>query len=272
MISRQSGADAPSTDPRWRPNETSVHYQRYAVAADDASQELGELALRLLELGVDVLYAPALDEAALLTRQEARRVGAVLLPASVLGSDASRLPQLFGVPAARLVPVASLEQDLAPWGACGARLGLRRPCPDSDLRFAVQAALAFDDHGEFRLDLRAPIEAVVELVEMRPGGPKRHAAMLLDVSAGGAYLATAEPLAAGTRAEMMLPAPLGGGRVEIESVFAYRPGPGSRGNRPAGMGVMFTQPDLSLRSACRSYVRSQIARFEIAAAGAGTGA
>lgn len=245
------------------PKRSNVQYQRYAVAADDATQGLSALAMRLLELGVDVLYAPALDEAALLIRQELRHVGAVLLPAGVLGADETRLPRLFGVPAARLLPIAGQGDDLSGWSRCGARLGLRRPCPDADLRFAVQAALAFDDQGEFRLDLRAPIEAGAEVVETRPGGPRRRAATLLDISAGGAYLALPEPLPAGQRAELALPEILGAGSVEIESVFAYQPAEGARGRRPAGMGVTFTQADLALRSACRQYVRSQIARFEL---------
>lgn len=244
-----------------------MHYQRYAVAADDAGQGLGALALRLLELGVDVLYAPALDEAALLTRQESERVGAVLLPASVLGADATRLPRLFGVPASRLLPVASQAEDLAAWGRSGSRLAIRQPCADSDLRFAVLAALAFEDQGEFRLDLRAPIDAAAEVLETRPGGARQLPVRMLDVSAGGAYLATDEPIAAGQRAELVLPEILGGSRVEIESVFTWSHAEGARGRRPAGMGVMFSQPDLALRSACRRYVRSQIARFELPPAG-----
>ncbi len=246
-----------------------MEYQRYAVAADDAGQGLGALALRLLELGVDVLYAPALDEAALLTRQESERVGAVLLPASALGADETRLPRLFSLPASRLLPVASLSEDLAAWGRSGARLGIRQPCADSDLRFAVQAALAFDDEGEFRLDLRAPIDAAAEVIEMRPGGPRQQSVRMLDVSAGGAYLATDPPLEPGHRAELLLPEILGGARVEIEVVFAWRQVEDGRGRRAVGMGVMFSAPDLALRSLCRRYVRSQIARFELSPQPAG---
>jgi hypothetical protein len=243
---------------------SSVEYQRYAIAADDPGQVLGPLALRLLDLGVEVLYAPALDEAALLTRQEARRVGAVLLPASALGADTTKLPRLFGLPAARLLPVAETADDLSAWAQCGARLAIRQPCGDADLRFAVQVALAYDDQGEFRVDLRAPIDANGELIEVRPGGERRAQARLVDISAGGAYLAVDDPIEPGRRAELILPELLGGPRVEIESVFAWRRREDSRGTRPTGMGVMFIQPDLTLRSACRAYVRSQIARFELA--------
>jgi hypothetical protein len=241
-----------------------VEYQRYAIAADDPGQALGPLALRLRELGVDVLYAPALDEAALLTRQESRRVGAVLLPASALGADATKLPRLFGLPAARLLPVAGAVDDLSAWARSGARLAIRQPCGDADLRFAVQVALAYEDQGEFRVDLRAPIDAEAELFEVRPGGDRCAKVRLVDISAGGAYLALDEPMEAGHRAELALPAELSGARVEIECVFPWRRGADTRGTRPSGMGVMFTQPDLSLRSACRAYVRKQIARFELA--------
>ena len=57
-------------------------YERFALILDSASEELGSTALRLLELGIDVLYANDLDEAELLARQESERLGAVLIPAT----------------------------------------------------------------------------------------------------------------------------------------------------------------------------------------------
>ena len=52
-------------------------YERFALILDSESAELGHAALRLLELGIDVLYANDLDEAELLARQESERLGAV---------------------------------------------------------------------------------------------------------------------------------------------------------------------------------------------------
>ena len=53
-------------------------YERFALLLDSQEAELGRMAMRLLELGIDVMYANDLDEAALLSRQEVRRLGAVL--------------------------------------------------------------------------------------------------------------------------------------------------------------------------------------------------
>jgi hypothetical protein len=43
-----------------------LDYERFALILDSASAEPGRAALRLLELGIDVVYANDLDEAELL--------------------------------------------------------------------------------------------------------------------------------------------------------------------------------------------------------------
>ena len=53
------------------------------LIVDDDKKSLGEVALRLLRLRIDIFYATHTDEAWLLAQQEAERIRAVLFPPSV---------------------------------------------------------------------------------------------------------------------------------------------------------------------------------------------
>ena len=53
------------------------------LIVDDDRNTLGQLALRILRLGVDVFYAKGGEEARLLALQEAERIGVLLFPPTV---------------------------------------------------------------------------------------------------------------------------------------------------------------------------------------------
>ena len=70
-------------------------YERFALILDSDATPLGQAAMRLVEVGVDVLYAKDPDEAVLLARQESSRLGAILLPTRLdLGPQAALLSRL----------------------------------------------------------------------------------------------------------------------------------------------------------------------------------
>ena len=71
-------------------------YERFALVLDSEQTLLGQTAMRLVQLGVDTLYAKDVDEAVLLARQESSRVGAVLIPTQLaVESGEKRLSRVW---------------------------------------------------------------------------------------------------------------------------------------------------------------------------------
>ena len=66
------------------------------LVVDDEKGSLGDLALRLVRLGFDVLFAAEADEAALLARQEGEILRGALLPSTVGAKGVASLVEAIG--------------------------------------------------------------------------------------------------------------------------------------------------------------------------------
>jgi hypothetical protein len=221
--------------------------------------------VRLLELGIDVLYANDVDEAALLARQEAHRLGAVLVPSTLHVAQVGRLAEgvcaRLEAGAGALVMVGlEPEPELASaLAAQGARWCLWEPYDERELRFVAAAAMATGHRGERRKDLRIPtnIETAVFM------GRHRKDVVVHDLSAGGAYLAAEKPFLEGSPLSIDIALPDGNvvGRAEVVNAkTGDRPG---RTDVPEGMGIAWKQlPDASQR-ALRAFLARGLARFRL---------
>jgi hypothetical protein len=240
-------------------------YERFALILDSASAELGRVAMRLLELGIDVLYANDVDEAALLARQESERLGAVLIP-TTFGLDQvdgllSRVCSRLAVGARGLVLVG-LEPEpdfLEALRARGVMWRVWEPFDERELRFVMTAAMSTGHAGERRKDPRIPTE-IATAVFM---GRHRKDVTVHDVSAAGAYLAAPNPFLEGSqlRVEIPLPGGLVAGKAEVVNAkTADRPG---RADVPDGMGIVFTQLAPGSQETLQAFIQDWIQRFRL---------
>jgi hypothetical protein len=240
-------------------------YERFALILDSASEELGSTALRLLELGIDVLYANDLDEAELLARQESERLGAVLIPAT-FGLDRveallSRVCSRLAAGARGLVLVG-LEPELEfveLLRSEGVKWRLWEPFEERELRFVMTAAMATEHGGERRKDTRIPTE-IATTVFM---GRHRKDVTVHDLSATGAYLAATHPFLEGSRLSFEIPLPNGQvvGKAQVANAnTADRLG---RADVPEGMGIAITQLTPGSRETLDAFIDDWIQRFRL---------
>jgi hypothetical protein len=242
-----------------------LDYERFALILDSERSELGRAAVRLLELGIDVLYANDVDEAALLARQESHRLGAVLVPSTLGPAQVGRLAEGVcsrleaGAGALVLVGLEPAPELASALAAQGARWCLWEPYDERELRFVAAAAMATGHRGERRKELRLPtcIETAVFM------GRHRKDVVVHDLSSGGAYLAAEKPFLEGSPLSIDIPLPEGSvvGRAEVVNAKTFdRPG---RSDVPEGMGVVFKQlPDAS-QQALRGFLARSLARFRL---------
>ena len=240
-------------------------YERFALVLDSASVELGRASLRLLELGIDVLYANDLDEAELLARQESERLGAVLIPVT-FGLD--RVEALLSRVCSKLAagPRGLVLLGLEPESefvevlrAKGVTWRLWEPFEERELRFVMTAAMATAHGGERRKDARIPTE-IATTVFM---GRHRKDVTVHDLSASGAYLAAPNPFLEGSGLSFEIPLPDGLVLGKAEVVNAKTADRAGRADVPEGMGIVFTQLTPGSRETLQAFLQGWIQRFRL---------
>ena len=139
-------------------------YTRYALILDHADGHLGGVAMRLLDVGIDVLYANDVDEASLLARQEAETLGAVLAPAASSLTSIDRVLQQIcshleaGPQALVLIGGDPGERTRSELRSRGVRWGLWDMENDRGLRFVMTAAMSTGHEADPRKDVRVPTD------------------------------------------------------------------------------------------------------------------
>jgi hypothetical protein len=217
-------------------------YKRgYALILDGEDASLGALALSLIRMGVDVLYANDRHEALLLCGQkEAARVRALLFPEDHdlggLRSVRARLQARRGRPRLGMVAVGVLDEPerCAALAKEGAEWVLRPPYDGSLLRWVVNVAMTPDErHG--RIHTRVPTSLLA-----RGKIDFREKEMLVgNLSVGGAFVETQLPSRLGTRITLQIPLP--SGEIVAAGLVSYRREPGDPEglSQSPGMGVAF---------------------------------
>jgi hypothetical protein len=216
---------------------------RSALVVGDAQGALGELALRLIRLGIDSFYAVDPAEAWLLAQQEAPRIGVLLFPPDI---DPKGLAALLEVLSAKAPGVA---RALVAVGACpdeavrerlrgaGVAWALWEPWDESALRMVLSAALSARPRpeGEPRRSPRLPTTLLARAYK----GLQRKDAIVCSLSLGGAFLELPYPFEQGTQLTLEVEVGEGSIVVKAEVVYVREAGEGGRPEQPCGMGVAF---------------------------------
>ncbi|MCP5057602.1 MAG: PilZ domain-containing protein [bacterium] len=231
----------------------------FTLILDDASTGLGNAALRLLRMGIDVFYAADPDEAVLFCRQsEAGGVRAVMVPETldlaVLGKVLPRLPANKDRSITSLVAVGELadEKRLGELRKAGIDRALRTPFDDSALRWVANEARFENEHQPKRQFSRAP----TDLLCRASWGIRRKDLVCSTLSKGGAFLETPSPLEIGQKIKLRIPLP--NGPVSLKCVVANHEMSASL--RPSGMGVTFVEPATG-EDPLGSFVSARMAEF-----------
>lgn len=238
-------------------------YERYTLILDTPDGPLGSVALRLLDLGIDSLYANDIDEGTLMAREQQARIGAVLIPSATPPIDVKRVllqicPKL-GAGSQTLVMMGSRPDDqvceqLRSWGA---KWCLWEPFEQSALRFVMAAAMATGHRGDPRQDLRipAPLEATLEI------DGERTKLALHNLSATGAYLRHPSSPPPGTKVCVELPLPEGTIETRATVMNVKTTPSAERDDIPPGIGVHFDELDFEAERLLRGYIADWLSQF-----------
>ncbi|UCE87500.1 MAG: PilZ domain-containing protein [Deltaproteobacteria bacterium] len=239
--------------------------ERYALAFDDGGSSLGPIALRLIRLGIDVLYAKTLDEAWLLAKQEGPRIGALLFPPGVDTRGLARVSSCAhgardgGGPSLIAVGESADAATRARLREAGVGWAVWEPGDDAALRFAVNAATLLPSEILPRGEPRAAISLLASFFV----GEERTDAVLYTLSTHGAFLETPRP--APKDAEIALELWLADELFETRARVVYANVPGEQRcmSWPVGMGVVFEELDPEMREYVRHFVEERAECFAV---------
>jgi hypothetical protein len=238
---------------------------RSALVVDDAKGGLGQVALRLIRLGIASFYAKDVVEAWLLAQQEAEQIRVLLLaPGADHGGVARILALLRGHASAAARSVVAIgpcpdEATRAGLRELGVEWALWEPWDESALRMVLANAMAPALAGETRRAQRLPTTLLGRAFK----GLHRKDGVVCSLSTDGAFLEMPHPYEEGTRITL---------EIDIEGVsvvtkaevrYTLERG-GARGaEHPAGMGVAFQEVSPDSRDRLARYLAEQTRRFGV---------
>ncbi|MGH0033298.1 MAG: PilZ domain-containing protein [Myxococcota bacterium] len=233
------------------------------LAVDDGKGSLGDLPLRMLRLGVQVLHSSEIDEAELMARQEGQAICGVLLPSQAGELHVDQAIEVVGphtgVGADRVALLGPrIDEKVAErLRERGVRWRLWEPYEDRDLRFVGWSLVWATSDQDLRLDHRVPTALPAHAIRR---GDRRDV-LVGDLSASGAFLETRSPFPAGSQLGLEIELP--NRAIEVTATVRWvssvrRDGaPGGA----QGFGVEFLDPPAVLRAALEEHLESETARF-----------
>ena len=241
--------------------------QLFALIVDDDEGRLGGVALQLVRQGVDALYVKNIDEATLLGKQEAGRIGAILLPSTVTPSHldqvATRVARTAGVSPASIAILGHRpdESTCRALREKGVRWRLWSPFEEQELVFIARAPIWEHRDASTRTALRVP----ASLSGTTSVGGHKRPVRITDLTAAGAYLETSSPVPAGE--QIWLRVELTGEPLELAADLRWaneaQAGGAPVAARPRGMGVEFVTPDTNATIRIQAHVEEVLARFRL---------
>jgi hypothetical protein len=221
------------------------------------------LAGRLLLLNLRALRADWAADAVGLVERSAEPVRAGLLPAEHsfrdLRHDLDRLRSI--APGIEFVVIGQ-RPDAAGIDAlrkAGVRLCLWEGADESALRFVLNQALFDPTRGNQRTELRVPTGMIARV--FAASGEK--AALVYNLSLGGAFLETHRPTMSGGHVKVEIPLPGNKLTLPARVVSTNVPGNLQRPNLPLGMGVEFVDLAPEARASLERYIADRAAQFRL---------
>ncbi len=237
---------------------------RRAFVVDAADNRLGEVALRLLRLGIDLHYSADLAEAWLLAEDVAKDVRLLILnprvPAEKIAALEERLCSCSPDIARTLMVIGRQPDDAtrARLREAGVELALWEPYDEVELRAALQAAMA--PHSGNPNSRKHP-RIVTTLLARASMGLLRTDAIVSSLSLGGAFLEAPEPFPEGVdfTLEIALPEEI----VSVQAKVIYTSERTPQSALAAGMGVSFASVDGAAGEGLKRFLDDHEKRFAI---------
>jgi hypothetical protein len=236
-----------------------------ALVVDDAKGALGQVALRLIRLGVAGFYAKDVVEAWLLAQQEAGSIRVLLVAPHVdLGGVARILALLRGHPSglARSVIAIGASPDEATRAGlreAGVEWALWEPYDESALRMVISNAMAPALAGEPRRSERLPTTLLGRAFK----GLHRKDGVVCSLSIDGAFLEMPYPYEEGTRITLEIDVEGESLVAKAEVRYTRERGGAGAAEYPAGMGVAFLELAPAAREKLARYLGEQHRRFGV---------
>jgi diguanylate cyclase (GGDEF)-like protein len=228
---------------------------------DDRNGMLGPLALRLGNLGIDIHYATAIDEAHLFVAQEREAIRLIAVPPN-MDLEATRrvrdaLTQLTGEER-RLIVIGERPDDetRTQIREAGVNWVLWAPYNDAEIRYVMKSAMALRRDLVDRREIRVPVDLIANIWS----GNRREVAVVSSLSARGAFIELSAPLPKGNslRIEMDLPGDRFRGFARVVHVNPDDP---DRPDDPSGVGVTFYASDRDSERILRKAISELEARY-----------
>ncbi len=237
---------------------------RRALIVDGADTRLGEVALRLLRLGIDLHYSADPADAWLLAKEVADGVSLLVLNASIPVEEVAALEERLRCHAPdvpRTLMVIGKQPDEATRAqlrAAGVEIALWEPYEEAELRAAVSAAMATQStHPESRKHPRI----ATTLLARASLGELRSDFIVSSLSLGGAFLEGGAPFPKG--ADFTLEIALPEDTVSVQAAVAYTCDGKPESGRAPGMGASFTALDGTASDALKGFLAEHEKRFAI---------
>lgn len=240
-------------------------YERFTLLLDSQEAEFGRLAMRLLELGIDTMYANDLDEAALLSRQEMARLGVVLAssegPRAHIENIVNRVcaPLDAGVSSLVLVGPEMSEEKAGSLRELGISWRICEPYEERDLRFVLSLVMSKEHTDDRRKSLRIPTEIPTTIFM----GRHRKDVIVRDLSLSGAYFASPHPFMPESQLSIEIPLPEGTFLAKGVVRNAKTADVARRADVPDGMGVEFSHVNEKSMNLLQGYFDAWIERFTL---------
>jgi len=236
-----------------------------ALVVDDAKGGLGQVALRLIRLGVDSFYAKDAVEAWLLAQQEADSIRVLLVaPGADRGGVTRILALLRGHPSGLARSVIAIgpcpdEATRAGLREAGVEWALWEPYDESALRMVLSNAMAPALEREPRRSQRLPTTLLGRAFK----GLHRKDGVVCSLSTDGAFLEMPHPYEEGTR--ITLEIDVEGESIVTKAEVRYTLERGGAGisEYPAGMGVAFREIAPEARERLARFLAEQTRRFGV---------
>jgi len=224
------------------------------------------LSARLLLLHFRAVCAELADDGMRALERSGEPICAVLLsiPHALgdLGFAVDRLRDRAPGTSLRFIAVGPRPSpgELEELRGAGVELSLWEPFDDSALRFVLNAAAHGPRSGAPRKLMRAPTAMLARVFS----GAGQKAALVYNLSEGGAFLETLRPTSSKGHVRVELPLPTGVVTLEAEVVNTNVPGNLHKPHQPMGMGVVFADVPEETRRNIAGLVEALVEDFYIA--------
>lgn len=261
--SEESLQDATAaTVPEFEPFAASASSLGRVLVVDDESRSLATVVMRLVALGFDTHYAPAIDEGLLLIAQERDSIRLLVCSPTVDLGQAEHLKNSL-VRVARQArgwvmigerPEEARQRAIRQAGVDGV---LWAPFDDAEIRYVMKTAMALRDEQAERRELRVPVDLVAKLQT----GDRREMAVISTLSAGGAFVEVSEPFEQGQSLRIEIDLGSDMVRTFARVVYVQQPDP-DRPGEPSGVGVVFYGLDRNEERLLRKAVGERQLRYQ----------